>query len=61
VYAFKYQRADSVGAAKAALSADDSAKVLSGGMTLLPSMKLIRFNLSTTSKNFHLSLQETLP
>ena len=39
MYAFKYQRAESVGAASAALSADDSAKVLSGGMTLLPSMK----------------------
>jgi carbon-monoxide dehydrogenase medium subunit len=39
VYAFKYQRAESVGAASAALSADDAAKVLSGGMTLLPSMK----------------------
>ena len=39
MYAFKYQRAESVGAANAALSADDSAKVLSGGMTLLPSMK----------------------
>ena len=39
MYAFKYQRAESVGAANAALSADASAKVLSGGMTLLPSMK----------------------
>jgi len=39
VYAFKYQRAESVSAAAAALGADDAAKVLSGGMTLLPSMK----------------------
>ncbi len=39
MYTFKYQRAESVGAANAALSADASAKVLSGGMTLLPSMK----------------------
>ena len=39
VYAFKYQRAESVTSAAAALSADDAAKVLSGGMTLLPSMK----------------------
>ncbi len=39
VYAFNYQRAESVGSAAAALSADASAKVLSGGMTLLPSMK----------------------
>jgi 3,4-dihydroxy 2-butanone 4-phosphate synthase/GTP cyclohydrolase II len=39
VYAFKYQRAESVASAAAALSADDAAKVLSGGMTLLPSMK----------------------
>jgi len=39
VYAFKYQRAESVTSAAAALRADDAAKVLSGGMTLLPSMK----------------------
>ena len=39
MYAFKYQRAGSVTLAAAALSADDEAKVLSGGMTLLPSMK----------------------
>ena len=31
VYAFKYQRAESVTSAAAALSADDAAKVLSGG------------------------------
>jgi aerobic carbon-monoxide dehydrogenase medium subunit len=39
MYAFDYQKASSLAQARAALTADQDAKVLAGGMTLLPSMK----------------------
>lgn len=39
MYEFTYQRADSIEAAQTALAADSSARLLAGGMTLLPSMK----------------------
>jgi aerobic carbon-monoxide dehydrogenase medium subunit len=44
--AFEYERVDSVEAAIAALQADDGAKLLSGGHSLLPQMKL-RFVMPT--------------
>jgi aerobic carbon-monoxide dehydrogenase medium subunit len=39
MYAFEYQKAGELGQASAALAADPNAKLLAGGMTLLPSMK----------------------
>lgn len=39
MYEFTYQRVDAIAEAQAALAADASAKLLAGGMTLLPSMK----------------------
>jgi aerobic carbon-monoxide dehydrogenase medium subunit len=45
--AFTYERADSVEAAIAALQADEGAKLLAGGHSLLPNMKL---RLATPSK-----------
>jgi len=39
MYTFDYARATSVADAVAALAADDDAKVLAGGMTLLPTLK----------------------
>ena len=44
--AFEYERVDSVEAAIAALQADDGAKLLAGGHSLLPQMKL-RFAMPT--------------
>jgi aerobic carbon-monoxide dehydrogenase medium subunit len=44
--AFDYERVDSVEAAIAALQADDGAKLLAGGHSLLPQMKL-RFAMPT--------------
>ena len=43
---FEYERVDSVEAAIAALQADDGAKLLAGGHSLLPQMKL-RFAMPT--------------
>jgi len=40
MYPFQYQRADSLKNAMAALASDPDAKVLAGGMSLIPSMKL---------------------
>ena len=40
MYSFKFQRAESVADAVKVLQSDDDAKLLSGGMTLLPTMKL---------------------
>lgn len=39
MYEFTYQRAEAIAEAQDALAADASAKLLAGGMTLLPSMK----------------------
>ena len=39
MYAFEYQRASSLAQASAGLAADAEAKLLAGGMTVLPSMK----------------------
>jgi aerobic carbon-monoxide dehydrogenase medium subunit len=39
MYAFEYQKAATINAASAALAAHPDAKLLAGGMTLLPSMK----------------------
>ena len=39
MYAFDYHKATDVAQARAALAADSEAKLLAGGMTLLPSMK----------------------
>ena len=40
MYRFEYQAPDSLKAALAALSSNDEAKLVAGGMTLLPTMKL---------------------
>ena len=40
MYEFDYQRPASVKAAVKALGADEEARVVAGGMTLLPTMKL---------------------
>ena len=40
MYQFDYQAPDSLEAALAALRGNDEAKILAGGMTLLPTMKL---------------------
>jgi carbon-monoxide dehydrogenase medium subunit len=40
MYAFDYQRPDSVAAAASLLSASEEAKLLAGGQTLIPTMKL---------------------
>ena len=40
MYAFNYQRPDSLDAVKAALSAAEDGKLLAGGQTLLPTLKL---------------------
>lgn len=39
MYEFTYQRVEAIAEAQAALAADPQAKLLAGGMTLLPSMK----------------------
>ena len=46
---FEYERVDSVEAAIAALQADEGAKLLAGGHSLLPQMKLRFANLCGSS------------
>jgi carbon-monoxide dehydrogenase medium subunit len=39
MYDFEYQKAASVNAAADAIKADDEAKLVAGGMTLIPTLK----------------------